>query len=59
MRDLDARRWLRARLRALVARFPRLTSPESQERAAQWLERDGARGDDDDDTGGDNDAEDQ
>lgn len=38
MRDLDARRWLRARLRALVARFPRLTSPESQERAAAWLQ---------------------
>ena len=38
MTDLDARRWLRARLRALVARFPRLTSPESQERAAAWLD---------------------
>ena len=37
--DLDARRWLRDRLKALGAQYPELKTPESQERLTDELER--------------------
>ncbi|MBI5535578.1 MAG: hypothetical protein HY898_22805 [Deltaproteobacteria bacterium] len=37
-RTLAARTWLRARLRDLVRRFPRLTTQEAQERTRTWID---------------------